>query len=464
MRHNQKAKTIFAHHALIDQDWQQNVCIRIAKDGTIATITSNAEVQADVVVGALIPGMANLHSHAFQRAMAGLAEYASEEDNFWSWRKWMYRFATRITPEQLEIIARYLYIELLSAGYTAIGEFHYLHHQPNGAPYGEMAEMSLAISRAAESAGLRLTHLPVLYQTGGFGGVKAEARQQRFLHSNTDDYLALLEACHEHMQSIENQRVGVCFHSLRAVPKESMETVLHALGNTVLENAPIHIHIAEQQQEVVDCLAWSEQRPVEWLMNHFEVDDRWCLVHATHINREETQKLAYSGAIAGLCPTTEANLGDGIFPAKEVRDLGGAFGIGSDSHVCTNPFAELRMLEYSQRLAQQRRNLLAYPGAPTGQFLYSKCAADGAYALGWNTGRIEEGMAADLVAIDMSHPLMAHRKPKDILGTLIFALESPPIQHVWVGGRIVLINGQHPLREAAATHFAEVMGELRDVE
>ncbi len=314
--------------------------------------------------GPVLPGMPNLHSHAFQRGFAGLTEYrsiAADEDpaggdSFWSWRALMYRFALRLSPDALEAIATQLYIEMLRAGYTSVCEFHYVHHDPAGQPYATPAEMSLRLLRAARRAGIGMTLLPVLYQTAGFGGKPAQADQRRFLHG-TDAMLALLgdlaPACAEH-----GARLGLAPNSLRAVPPESLARAvagLHAMDAT----APVHIHIAEQQKEVDDCLAWCGVRPVEWLLDHAPVDARWCLIHATHMDWDERRRLAHSGAVAGICPTTEANLGDGVFDAAPYLAQQGAWGIGSDSHASVSVAEELRTFEYGQRLGLQRRNVLA---------------------------------------------------------------------------------------------------------
>ncbi|HMR72324.1 MAG TPA: formimidoylglutamate deiminase, partial [Rubrivivax sp.] len=309
----------------------------------------------------LLPGMPNLHSHAFQRAFAGLTEFrgldaGAEHDSFWSWRKLMYRFAGVLAPDQLRDIATALYVEMLEAGYTSVCEFHYVHHDRDGGPYADDATLSSCLIEAAARAGIGLTLLPVLYQTSGFGGRAPTDGQRRFIRS-TDDMLHLLERlkplCKRH-----GARLGLAPHSLRAVPPDALTQAVRGL-QAIDPTAPIHIHIAEQAGEVDACLAWSGQRPVQWLLDHAPVDERWCLVHATHMTPDEYQRAARSGAVAGICPSTEANLGDGIFDMTSWRSQGGRWGVGSDSHACVNAAEELMLLEYSQRLATRQRNVLA---------------------------------------------------------------------------------------------------------
>ncbi|HET7358834.1 MAG TPA: formimidoylglutamate deiminase, partial [Rhodanobacteraceae bacterium] len=322
----------------------------------------------------VLPGMPNLHSHAFQRAMAGLAERRGQgDDSFWSWRETMYAFAAALGPDDLQAIAAQLYVEMLKAGYTQVCEFHYLHHQPDGTPYADPAAMSLALVEAAREAGIGLTLLPVLYMRGGFDGRPLSPRQRRFGH-DVDGFMALFErlrALHEPML-----RVGIALHSLRAVPEAAMREVLDAVAGT---GCPIHIHVAEQIGEVQDCLAVHNARPVEWLLDHAPVDARWCLVHATHLTDDELRRAAASGAVAGLCPTTEANLGDGLFPLAAWLDAGGTLGIGSDSHISVSPVEELRWLEYGQRLASRHRNVAARgAGKSVGETLWTAALAGGA--------------------------------------------------------------------------------------
>lgn len=425
---------LFAAAALTAQGWQRDVLITIGGDGTITSVTAGSKAPAGILrFDLLLPGMGNVHTHAFQRAMAGLAEVASGkgQDNFWSWREVMYRFALKLTPEEVETTARNLYIELLKRGYTAVGEFHYLHHDPDGKPYANPAELSERIVAAARSTGIHLTLLPVLYETGNVGGVAAQHDQRRFLHT-ADGYLRLLELLRAKYGTAPDVTLGIAPHSLRAVKPETLNIVLAAQKGP----CPIHIHAAEQEKEVIDCVAATGERPVEWLLNHGRVDVHWCLIHATHMTEAETKRLAASGAVAGLCPTTEANLGDGIFPAEGYIKQRGRFGIGTDSNVCVSPYEELRMLEYAQRLSVRRRNVLApTASASTGRALFEIAAMGGAQALGIRAGCIKQGYRADLVAFSLQDPLFAGKQGDAILDTLIFAADRPPVTDVFVAGR-----------------------------
>ena len=318
--------------------WQPGGGLGVGADGRVLAPVDTA---AEAIGQWALPGMPNLHSHAFQRAMAGLAERKGRaDDSFWSWRETMYAFAAAIGPDELQAIAAQLYVEMLKSGYTQVCEFHYLHHQPDGTPYAQPEAMSLALIEAAREAGIGLTLLPVLYISGGFDGRALTARQRRFGHA-VDNYLRLLALLRKHES--DDVRVGIALHSLRAVPEQALREVL---ASEQAKGCPIHIHIAEQIGEVQDCLATRGARPVEWLFDHADVDANWCLIHATHLTDAETVQLAHSGAVAGLCPTTEANLGDGLFPLAAYQGAGGILGIGSDSHISISPVEELRWLEY----------------------------------------------------------------------------------------------------------------------
>ncbi len=345
----------FAQRALLPTGWARDVRLDVGTDGFLTRIEAGACADgAERLAGPLLPGMPNVHSHAFQRAMAGLAEVVGDpNDSFWTWRDLMYRLVGQITPEQLQVIARQLYIEMLKAGYTAVAEFHYVHHDQAGNAYADPTELSRRISAAATQSGIGLTLLPVLYSHAGFGGQTPSDGQRRFIQS-TDHYLRLQAQLAPLLAAQPAQGLGLCFHSLRAVTPGQIAEVLAASDG----KCPVHIHIAEQQREVDDCLAWSGLRPLQWLYEHVAVDERWCLVHATHAQPDEVTAMARSGAVAGLCLTTEANLGDGIFPATDYLAQGGRLGIGSDSHVSLSVVEELRWLEYGQRLRDQRRNRL----------------------------------------------------------------------------------------------------------
>ncbi|MCB2099511.1 MAG: formimidoylglutamate deiminase, partial [Rhodobacterales bacterium] len=335
-------KRLFAPAALLPHGWADDVLLEVADDGALAAVTPGAEppAEAERLPGPVVPGVPNLHSHAFQRAMAGLAEVAGPaDDSFWTWRQVMYGFLARLTPDDVGAIARLLYIDMLKAGYTAVGEFHYLHHGPDGTPYGDRAELSERVIAAARSAGIGITHLPVLYGNNGFGGAAPSDGQRRFLNS-PDALLGLVDTLKSRHGANPDVAVGVAPHSLRATTPEALAAAVAGVPD-----GPIHIHIAEQTREVDECLAWSGTRPVDWLFDHHAVDGRWCLVHATHVTPAEAARLAISGAVAGLCPTTEANLGDGLFPVTDYAAAGGVMGIGSDSHITVDPAQEMRWLE-----------------------------------------------------------------------------------------------------------------------
>lgn len=431
--------------ALLPDGWHDNVLVSVDAAGLIARTTQNAsDAAATVLDGPVLPGMPNLHSHAFQRAMAGLAERSGPgSDSFWTWRETMYRFAAKLTPEDVEAIAGQLYAEMLEAGFTAVAEFHYLHHQPDGTPYADPSELSRRILAAADTASIGLTHLPVLYRYGGFGGKEPQERQRRFLH-DADAYARLLQALAPQLQNRSDRRLGIAPHSLRAVTPDLLRDGIAALDG-IDSAAPIHIHIAEQTAEVEDCLGWSGRRPVQWLLDQGIVNKRWCLVHATHLDADETRRLAGSNAVAGLCPTTEANLGDGIFPAVKYMAAGGRIGIGSDSHISVSVAEDLRLLEYGQRLAHRSRTVLA-GGADrsTGRRLFEAALKGGAQALGQPMGAIAPGHRADFVLLDAEAPSLAGRSGDMALDAWIFSNQTrPAIRDVYVAGTRVVENGRH---------------------
>ncbi|MEL1265096.1 formimidoylglutamate deiminase [Pseudoxanthomonas putridarboris] len=396
-----------------------------------------------------VPGIANLHSHAFQRAMAGLAERQSHpEDSFWTWREIMYRFAARMTPESTYAVAAQLYAEMLEAGYTTVCEFHYVHHQPDGTPHADPAAMSKALIAAARDTGIRLTLLPVLYMAGGFDGRPLSARQQRFGH-DVEGFLRLLDALAPSRD--DRLRIGCAFHSLRAVPEAAMREVLAALP----ADAPVHLHIAEQVGEVQDCLAIRNARPVEWLLREFPVDRRWTLVHATHLTPEETRGIAASGATVAICPTTEANLGDGLFPLQDYLRAGGHWGIGSDSHVSVSPVEELRWLEYGQRLVTRHRNIAVAPASPSvGETLLRGVLASAADATGFADTH------GDAVVLDGGAPAFAGATADDVVDRWIFAGNRPLVKDVHVAGRQVVGDGRHVDGEAIAGRYRDTLREL----
>jgi formimidoylglutamate deiminase len=450
--------------------WVSDVLLRFEGAGRIAGIEHGASPAdaSSVAAGPVVPGMPNLHSHAFQRAMAGLAERAAGEgggdaqDGFWTWRRTMYAFLARLSPEAIEAIAAQLYVEMLKAGYTSVAEFHYLHHDPAGKPYAERAETSLRIASAARQAGIRLTLLPTLYAHGGFGGAPPGEAQRRFINT-VDALLSIVERTRGTTADNPPLRVGLALHSLRAVtPEELNEAVA---GFTALDpTGPIHIHIAEQVKEVEDCLAWSGRRPVEWLLDHVALSDRWCLVHATHLTPEETSRLARSGAVIGLCPTTEANLGDGIFPAEPYLRDGGRFGVGSDSHIGVSAAEELRLLEYGQRLGTRRRNVLRMPNTPSiGAGLYRAAVVGGSRALGLGEWEgIAVGAPADLLVLDPEHPRLAVRSGDLLLDSYVFGGDAACVRDVMVGGRFVVREGRHPDEAAIAARYRQEAERLAE--
>jgi formimidoylglutamate deiminase len=453
---------LFAADALLPHGWARDVLLTWDDAGRLTQVEPDAAATPDAVVaaGPVLPGLPNLHSHAFQRAIAGLTEYrAHEPGSFWSWRMLMYRFALRLDPMQLEAIALHLYVEMLEAGYTSVCEFHYVHHDVDGSPYADDATLAVALMRAAHRAGIGLTLLPVLYQASGFGGIAPHEDQRRFIRS-TDSMLSLLERL-KPLCNAQGARLGLAPHSLRAVPPASLNEALIGLAS-LDRTAPIHIHIAEQTKEVDDCIAWSGQRPVAWLLDHAPVDARWCLVHATHMDADEYERAAECGAVAGLCPTTEANLGDGLFDLPAWREAGGAWGIGSDSHVCVNAAEELLMLEYGQRLATRARNVTAtvtQPDVATAMTL--SAVTGGAQASGRAIGGLAVGQQADCVVLDAAHLALAGLTAPQMLSSHVFASHrTSAIDAVWVAGQPRVATGRHVLHDSAAAGFVAARSQL----
>jgi formimidoylglutamate deiminase len=407
----------------------------------------------------VLPGMVNLHSHAFQRALGGLTERASEDrDSFWTWRELMYRFANRITPEQMEAVAAQLYAECLRHGYTAVCEFHYIQRDPSGACYAQPAETAQRIAAAARQSGIGLTLLPVLYAYAGFADAPLKPEQRRF-RTDPESVLRIVEGLE--LFRGPQLEVGAAPHSLRAVSMAQLRELAQALP----AGRPLHIHIAEQQLEVQQCLEATGRRPVEWLLDRAAVDARWCLVHATHLTENEVAGLAVSGAVAGLCPTTEANLGDGLFPLAPYIAAGGRFGIGSDSHVSQSPVEELRWLEYGQRLAGQRRNVAVAVEAgqrDVAAFLWQNALLGGAQAAGRRVGRLAPGRRADLLVLDSSHPNLDGLDAADVLGRFLFCGNDNLVRDVLVGGQWVVRNGRHLAQDAIAQRYKTALRQLRE--
>lgn len=445
--------TLYFDHALLPAGWASDVRLTIA-GGRIAAIQTGASPHcADERHAVALPGMPNLHSHAFQRAMAGLAEVrGASDDSFWTWREAMYRFVERITPDDLTAIAAMAQVEMLESGFTRVGEFHYLHHAPDGG-YADPAEMGAALARAADDTGIGLTLLPVFYAHSGFGGAAPGEGQRRFVN-NLDGFAKLLGASERAVATLPDAVVGIAPHSLRAVTSDQL-TALAAMR----PDTPLHIHIAEQLREVEDCVAWSGQRPVELLLDHQAVDDRWCLVHATHVTPPEVTGIAANRAVVGLCPITEANLGDGIFPARAFLDAGGRFGVGSDSNVLIDMAEELRLLEYGQRLTQRGRNILAASGASTGASLFAASVTGGAQALGI-TGGIAVGASADLISLNPDHVAMIGRIRDDWIDALVFAGGRAAIDRVWRHGMCVVEGRRHRAREVIEDRYCETLKRL----
>lgn len=420
--------TLFAKNALLPTGWHRDVSVEIDEQGVIRKVTTNRpwEAGAERLNGPMIPGMPNVHSHVWQRGFVGRTEVRGD---FWAWRDTMYRYAQGLDPEDLYVIATQTYGDMLKAGYTWVGEFHYLHHTPNGSPYDNPAEMSEQVIQAALDVGIGITLLPVLYKYSNFGSQPAKPEQQRFVH-DADGFLRLLASLHSKYADNPQVRIGCAPHSLRAVDPDLLSDVLaNAAG-------PKHLHIAEQPREIADCVDWCGKRPVEWLMDNIDIDSSWCLVHATHVNSAELESIAASGAVVGLCPTTEANLGDGIFPAEQFLQLAGNFAIGSDSQVSIDPAEELRMLEYGQRLTQGRRGILAGENQPSvGEHMFTRALAGGASASGREPLGIAVGASADLIVLDGNSPLLDDKEGHEIIDTWIFSGGSHLVVDVMTQGQ-----------------------------
>lgn len=441
---NLQRQSFFAEQLLSGEGWQSSKFINVDDQGIIVSITDVAETQCEASFkGAVIPGMINLHSHAFQRNLVGRTGLkGAADDSFWSWREAMYQQLGQMDPGIIEAITAYCYMELLQGGYTSVAEFHYLHHQAGGAPYADPAETSRRILAAAETAGIGLTILPVLYSWAGFGQQPLAQRQTPFGHG-IDSYLDLLDSLDKHCKEAALSDWGVAPHSLRAVDQVQLHELLDTLARKKF-SGPLHIHIAEQQQEVADCINFYGARPVQWLLDNLPVNENWCLVHATHVNEEELEMMQRAGVVAGLCPTTEADLGDGIFPASRWQELGGAWGIGSDSNLCVNAPEELRLLEFGQRLRDQQRNLMAEPGETVGAELYASALSGGLQALAKPPARgFTPGQRADFLVLNQNHPLLMGKEKDQLLDTWVFAGSAEMLSQVWVAGQCRVKNGRH---------------------
>jgi formimidoylglutamate deiminase len=440
---------------LLAEGWASQIRLTL-RDGRIAAITTGAAIApGDERHAVGLPGLHNVHSHAFQRGMAGLAETRGPaEDNFWTWREVMYRFLDRLGPDDVEAIAALAYMEMLESGFTRVGEFHYLHHDVDGRPYANPGELAERIAAAANQTGIGLTLLPVLYAHGGLGGLPPAPGQRRFL-SSIDGSAALVAAAERASAALADANVGVAPHSLRAVTPEMLDQVV-----ALAPHGPIHIHAAEQVREVEDCVAWSGRRPVEWLLDR-GLDSRWCLIHATHLTQQETLGLARSGAVAGLCPITEANLGDGVFPAAAYLAAGGAIAIGTDSNILIDAAGELRALEYAQRLSARARNVLAdAEGASVGAGLFRAAVAGGAQALARPLAGLRVGAPADIVSLDPDHPSLVARRRDSALDGWVFAAGGTAVEAVWRHGVRVVKDGRHRDRDAIGARYRRVLSRL----
>lgn len=427
--------------ALLPTGWAEGVRLTVV-DGVIASVEAGVTPDAaDERHGAAVPGLPNVHSHTFQRAMAGLAERRGGDagDNFWTWREQMYRFVDRLGPDEVEAVAALAFAEMLETGFTRVGEFHYLHHDPAGNRYANPAELAVRIVAAATATGIHLTLLPVFYAHANFGGLPPTPGQRRFV-TRVDEFARLVEGS-RHPGVV----VGVAPHSLRAVTPDELRAVVQ-LGS------PIHTHVSEQTKEVDDCMAWCGRRPVEWLLDQQLLDDRWCLIHATHTTAAELAGIAAAGSVAGLCPITEANLGDGVFDTNVFLQLGGRFGVGTDSNVLIDAAGELRQLEYAQRLFTRRRNVLATEQTPSvGRTLFDAVLRGGSQALGVSGAGLAVGQPADVVAFT---PEVGG---DGLLDAWVFASRVAPIESVWVAGRRVVANGRHTDRDTIERRYHEAL-------
>ncbi len=448
---------IFANRAWLSTEWKSAVRVTI-KGGVITAVDVQATPGVgDIRVDTLLPALANLHSHSFQRAMAGMTEFrAAGQDSFWTWRTLMYQFLDHLTPDQIEAIAGLVFMEMLEAGYASVGEFHYVHHQVGGERYDDPAETTHRIMAAAGQSGIGLTHLPVLYTYGGAGQVELGHGQLRFGNS-VDQFSAIVEAAKMAAITLPTDTiVGIAPHSLRATSPEALAQITATYGD-----GPIHIHIAEQPKEVAEIIDWLGARPVEWLLDNQDVMPNWCLIHATHMTGPETTALAKTGAVAGLCPITEANLGDGPFNGPDYLAAGGAFGLGSDSNVRISLTEELRTLEYSQRLRDLQRNVMVKDTGSVGKTLYLGAAAGGAQALGRKAGEIKPGYLADLVAIDSQHPYLCSLTDDQIFDGLCFAADDSVISDTWAAGRHMVQGGRHIKRDAIIANYQAAIAQLK---
>jgi len=449
---------LWARRALVADGWRDNVRVEIGVDGRIASVEIDAAPQGQRLA-TLLPAPSNSHSHAFQRAMAGMTERRGppgEPDSFWTWRRTMFAFLDHLSPDDVEAITAFAQMEMLEAGFGAVAEFHYLHHRPGRAPYDDLAEMSGRIAAAAALTGIGLTLLPVLYQQGGVDGRPLSPGQIRF-GNDPERFAMLFEGAANALKALPpDTGLGVAPHSLRAVTPKGLAAAI-----SLRPDGPIHIHAAEQVAEVEEVVAGLGARPVEWLIAKHDIDARWCLIHATQMQPEETLALAASGAVAGLCPLTEASLGDGIFDGMRYLEAGGRFGFGTDSNISISLASEMRALEYSQRLATKGRAVMADAARSTGRLLFEQALASGAQALARDCGSIATGKLADLMALGDDDSGIALARGDEILDAWIFATVASPVTDVWSAGRHVVTGGSHIAREAIARRYRATVAALR---
>ena len=449
-------RELFFDQALLPSGWARDVRVTVADGTTVAVAQDAPRAGADHVPGIAVPGLPNLHSHGFQRGMAGLAERRGPTaDSFWTWREVMYHFLQRLSPDDVEAITAFAYMEMLEAGFTTVGEFHYLHHDVDGRPYANLGEMVERIAAASAQTRIGLTLLPSFYAYGGFGGAPPVAGQRRFIN-DPDRFLDLVQRARAAVATLPEGRVGIAPHSLRAVTPATLRAICRATPD-----GPIHIHAAEQLREVEECVAALGRRPVEWLLENAALDSRWCVIHATHTTPGEIAALAASQAMVALCPLTEASLGDGLFDGAAYLAAGGRFGIGTDSNIQIDAAAELRQLEYGQRLARRARNVMTLvEGEATGRRLYATALAAGAQALQRPLGALAVGSRADIVLLDDDHPDLTARDGDHWLDAWIFVAGRSAVKTVLVGGVTVVEAGRHTLRMAIAARFKAVVGKL----
>ncbi|KOS06537.1 formiminoglutamase [Flavobacterium akiainvivens] len=445
---------------LTENGWVENAAVQLDAQGNILSISQTASPQGEYINGYALPGFQNAHSHAFQYAMAGLAELHTNtgvQDDFWSWRNAMYGLALTLSPEQMEAVAAMLYSEMARHGYTAVAEFHYLHHDKDGKPYANLAEMGQRLVSAAKRAGIRITLVPMFYQQGGFGQPPVE-RQKRFISQTIEDYYKLLEATQKVVEKQPHANVGVGIHSLRAVKPEDVISVCNSLDGSM----PFHIHVSEQLKEIEDCLAFHNKRPVQWLLDNVKADDNYHLVHATHLDENEANGIAKSGANVVLCPSTEGNLGDGLFSFEAYKNAGGNWSIGTDSHVGLNPLEELRILDYGQRLISHKRTTFVTPQSGDSGFNALKMA--------WQSGRkamgaphvqfFAPGQPFDAAVFKATSPLIATASLRNLSNTLVYSADVSDMLGTVVSGKWVNKEGASINREAIVADFVKVMKEL----